>query len=184
MPLNIKRLSPAEIYMVKEVSRNIVKKVANEEIPIFDDVFQEYTKLHIEKYQYQRSQRLVEDEMYFTLPDFLQSLITPEVISAVIVGLWKVFELIEKKNITMENSGEKDTEDRVRIIQDFLTHNSISLDDLNLIGIQRELYRLLRSRGVGHKRADSISKEFIAIIVSDLNILIKIVNQHEQGLFS
>ena len=167
--------SETEIGIIRGISSKIVDKFAPDERPYFSDAFEDYF-VQAKISGVNDLQTLADNELGFDGGQIEQSLLTGPVISAVIFGVLEIIKVI----ISQRKVEKKEDPGTVPGKEEFISvigqGEQISLNDLNISGIRRVLFDLLRRYGIGAKRAEEIVDEFIVLVIQDLNIVAKKTN--------
>lgn len=88
----------------------------------------------------------------------LQEYITPNVILAVFNGIKIIIDSISAKQKEKKEKSD--------------SNYQASVDKINLVAVEREVFDLLRKRKIGKERAETIAREFVSLVLKDPNIFL------------
>ncbi len=167
-------LAGNRLDIVRRLSSEMVMTIAPDELEYFDDIFSAYLAAASDKTSDDAISK-TGDNFGFSGGEILEFL-TPLVIAAVSTGVAKfITALGDKKPPTLETKKHGDMSGKAG--NPTRTSESDRLDWIhaliNYYGIDRELFELLRARGIGSKRAREIVDTFIALIARDNSVIIR-----------
>ena len=155
--------------VVKRLSHQLVEHISPAEAPLFEDFFAEYMKERARRSTTDQhgvvehglgvgdsTGSILESDLAFN-PQAIQDVITPTVISAVVVGVFKLAELAADRRKSQRSKP-----------QDLDTGNI----DFKALG--SVLLPILRSWGIGQKRAKQIVDAFLAALAQDPRLVLKL----------
>jgi hypothetical protein len=147
----------SEVQAIQELAARVTNEVAPEENAYFEEVFRQYLKEREEGFAAGLTADPTESLGFDT--SGVQSLLTPTVITAVVVGISKFVEILAGAIKERKSAKKKE----------------VGIEDIDLQAIGQELYGILRSRRVGSERAKSIVHHFVAQLSLDPSLVLKLV---------
>jgi hypothetical protein len=148
--------SPKQIGTIKSLSHDLVASIAPKETPFFDELFAAYAQEWAKGSGQEPWENLETDSLSFDPGAMAEALLTPTIITAVVLGLSKALELLADMRSGQQEPAQE-----------------LSIEDIDFPRLEKELFQTLRSRNVRRRRAREIASAFTALVARDPQVVLK-----------